>query len=187
MTIILTGLTIWLSGHRRRTIIELGIGAAIALILTRVIVKQASTALIDSIRAGSTVEVLRGVVDAALGPLTNLTIWIVVIGLVVAVAAWFAGRRDLQAAAVNAGKRVVQSHDEALAAESPFTDWLERHAPWARLAGLIVGLPLLLWVASSWWSIVLLIVVVALYEAAISLLIRQWPFARRERAGGASV
>ncbi len=186
VTIVLTGLTIWLSGHRRRTIIELGIGAAIALILTRVIVKQASTALVDSIRAGSTVEVLRGVVDAALGPLTNLTIWIVVIGLLVAVAAWFAGRRDLQAAAVNAGKRVVQSQDEALAADSPFTDWLERHAQWVRLAGLIVGLPLLLWVASSWWSIVLLIVVVLLYEGAISLLIRQWPFARREKAGGAS-
>jgi len=186
VTLVLAALTIWLSGHRRRTIIELGIGAAIALILTRVIVKQASTALIDSIHAGTTVTVLKDVVNAALGPLTNLTIWIVVIGLVVAVAAWFAGRRDLQAAAVNAGKRVVQSQDEALAAESPFTDWLERHAQWARLAGLIVGLPLLLWVASSWWSIVLLIVVVALYEGAISLLIRQWPFAHREKVGGAS-
>ena len=125
-------------------------------------------------------------VDAALGPLTNLTIWIVVIGLLVAVAAWFAGRRDLQAVAVNAGKRVVQSQDEALAADSPFTDWLERHAQWARLAGLIVGLPLLLWVASSWWSIVLIVLVVVLYEGAISLLTRQWPFARREKAGGAS-
>lgn len=186
VTIVFAALTIWLSGHRRRTIIELGIGAAIALILTRVIVKQASIALVDSIRAGSTVEVLRGVVDAALGPLTNLTIWIVVIGLLVAVAAWFAGRRDLQAAAVNAGKRVVQPQDEDLAADSPFTDWLERHAQWARLAGLVVGLPLLLWVASSWWSIVLLIVVVLLYEGAISLLIRQWPFARREKVGGAS-
>jgi hypothetical protein len=186
VTIVFAALAIWLSGHRRRTIIELGIGAAIALILTRVIVKQASIALVDSMRAGSTVEVLRGVVDAALGPLTNLTIWIVVIGLLVAVAAWFSGRRDLQAAVVTAGRRVVQPQGEALAADSPFTDWLERHAQWVRLAGLIVGLSLLLWVASSWWSIILLIVVVALYEGAISLLIRQWPFARREKEGGAS-
>ena len=78
--------------------IELGIGAAIALILTRVIVKQASIALVGDRRAGEYGRgAVCGVVDAAPGPLTNLTIWIVVIGFLVAVAAWFAGRRDLQA------------------------------------------------------------------------------------------
>ena len=34
---------------------------------------------------------------------------------------------------------------------------------------------------ASWWSIVLIVLVVVLYEGAISLLTRQWPFAQRER------
>ena len=125
---LLVALTIWLSRHRRRTLIELGIGAAVALILTRVIVKQGSAALVADIPTSGGLTVVRNVVNASIGPLTTLTIWTVVVGAVVAVTAWIVGRRDLQVAVVAAGKRVVQAQDEAFAADSPFIDWLERYA-----------------------------------------------------------
>jgi len=185
VTIVLLAVTIWLSRRRRRTLIELGIGAAFALILTYVIVKQATTALVDSIPNGGTVTVLRDVVNASLGPLTNLTIWIVVIGLLVAIGAWLAGRHDVQVAVVTAGKRAGQTQGDAVATESPLTVWIERYASWLRIAGLVAGLLLLLFATSSWLGIVLWVAVILVYEVVISFLIGEWPFGSREKSGEA--
>jgi len=181
VTIVLLAVTIWLSRRRRRTLIELGIGAAFALILTYVIVKQATTALVDSIPNGGTVTVLRDVVNASLGPLTNLTILIVVIGLLVAIGAWLAGRHDVQVAVVTAGKRVARAPEQAVVDESPLTVWVERHAHWLRIAGVVAGVILLLFATSSWLGILLWVVVILLFEGVISFLIGEWPFGRGEK------
>jgi hypothetical protein len=181
VTIVLIAVTIWLSRRRRRTLIELGIGAAFALILTYVIVKQATTALVDSIPNGGTVTVLRDVVNASLGPLTNLTILIVVIGLLVAIGAWLAGRHDVQVAVVTAGKRVARAPEDEVVTESPLTVWVERYAHWLRIAGVVAGVILLLFATSSWLGIVLWVVVILLFEGLISFLIGEWPFGRGEK------
>ena len=181
VTIVLIAVTIWLSRRRRRTLIELGIGAAFALILTRVIVKQASTALVDSIPDGGTITVLRDVVSASLGPFTTLTIWIAVIGVVVAVAAWLSGRHDVQVAVVTAGKRVVRAPEDTVVPESPITVWVERYAHWLRIAGAVAGVILLLVATSSWLGILLWVVVILLFEGVISFLIGEWPFGRGEK------
>ena len=116
VSIVLIALTIWLSRHRRRTLIELGIGVAIALILTYVIAKQGSDAIVSDIVGGGGLGAVRDVVNASLEPLTKLTIWIVVIGVIVAVAAWLSGRHDVQVAVVTAGKRVVRAPEDAVVA-----------------------------------------------------------------------
>jgi len=185
VTIALIAVTIWLSRRRRRTLIELGIGAAVALILTHVIVKQASDAIVSGIASGGKLGVMRDVVNASLEPLTKLTIWIVVIGVVVAVAAWLAGRHDVKVAVVTAGKRVVQTQDDAPAVDSPLTRWVERYASWLRIAGVVAGLLLLLLATSSWLGILLWVVVVLLYEGVISFLIGEWPFGRRQKGDSA--
>ena len=176
MTIALVAVTIWLSRRRRRTLIELGIGAAIALTLTYVIAKRGSAAIVDGLHSGSTVTVLRGVIDSSLTPLTTLTIWIVVIGVVVAVAAWLSGRHDVRVAVVTASKRVGRAAGEAHDADSPITLWIARYSSWLRIAGVVAGLLLLLVATSSWFAIVLWIVVVLVYEGVISFLIGEWPF-----------
>ena len=181
VTILLVAVTIWLSRHRRRTLIELGIGVAIALILTYVIAKQGSDAIVSSIVSGGGLGAVRDVVNASLDPLTKLTIWIVVIGVVVAVAAWLSGRRDVQVAVVTAGKRVARAPEDAVVAESPITVWVERYAHWLRIAGVVAGVILLLFATSSWLGILLWVVVILLYEGVISFLIGEWPFGSRER------
>ena len=45
--------------------------------------------------------------NASLGPLTTITIWICVIGVVAAVLVWLLGRRDVRAGVVAAGKRAA--------------------------------------------------------------------------------
>jgi hypothetical protein len=185
VTILLIAVTIWLSRHRRRTLIELGIGVAIALILTYVITKQGSDAIVSNIVSGGGLGAVRDVVSASLEPLTNLTIWVVVIGVIVAVAAWLSGRHDVQVAVVTAGKRVARAPEDAVVAESPITVWVERYAHWLRIAGVVAGVILLLFATSSWLGILLWVVVILLYQGVISFLIGEWPFGRREKGDSA--
>ena len=82
--------------------------APIALIITYVIIKRASAAIVGGLHLGSVNEVVKNVVTASLGPLATITIWIVVIGAIVAIVAWLVGRKDVQTVIVDAGKKVVE-------------------------------------------------------------------------------
>ena len=86
-------LTLWLSRRRARTAIALGIGAAIAIVVARLIALFGSQYLTSQIKAGGGQGIIRQVVNAALGPLTVITIVVCVVGVVVAVVVWFLGRR----------------------------------------------------------------------------------------------
>ena len=177
VTAILIALTIWLSRRRRHTIIALGIGAAVALILTHVIVKQGSEVLVSHIKSGGGLSMVRDVVNASLDPLTSLTIWIVVIGVIVAFVAWIIGRKDVQVAVVQAGRGVARKTDQAATSGSPTVLWMADHVGLLRIAGLVVLLLLLLLVASSWTWIGVLVILLALYEVALSRIAAEWPFA----------
>jgi hypothetical protein len=189
VTIVLLALTIWLSRERCRTLIELGIGAAIALVLTYVIVRQVLNAIVGDIQAEGTFSVLSDVAGASVGPLRTLTIWVVVLGVIVAVVAWVSGRRDVQVAVVTAGKRAVQTTKdyEAFAPDSPITDWVTRYSSPLRIAGLVAGLLALLFVTSSWLGLVAWVVAVLVFEGLISLFARQWPFGERKQGDGGPV
>ena len=91
VTAALIALTIWLSRRRARTAIAIGIGAAVAIFVTRVIVKRASLYLTDQLEEGSGDHIVKDVVNASLGPFTTMTIWICVIGVVAALLVWLLG------------------------------------------------------------------------------------------------
>ena len=186
VTIVLIALTIWLSRRRRRTAIALGIGAAIAIVLTRVVVKRASLVITDKLEEGGGFHLAKDVVNASLGPLTTITIWIVVLGVLAAIVVWFLGRRDLQTAAVVLGKRAVRQGGDVGIPDAPVTSWVGRHVLGVRWGVLVVGLLVLALFAWSWVWIVLIVVIVLLFEAVLSLLAGQWPFADKESDEGAS-
>jgi len=186
VALLLAAVTVWLSRRRRLTLIELGIGVAVALVLTRVIVKQASSALLSDLHQGSGLSVVRDVVHAALSPLTTITIWIVVIGVLVAFSAWIAGRRDVQIAVVSASRRVVKRQSATMTAGSPATEWIERHLQLLRWAGLVAGLILLVFAVSSWLGIISMILLTLIYEGVLSLIVREWPFGHHARDESAS-
>ena len=185
VTALLIALTIWLSRKRRHTIIALGIGAAVALILTRVIVKQGSDVLVSDIKAGGGLSMVKDVVNASLGPLTNLTIWVVVIGVDRRVRR-LDHRPQGRAGGRGRGRARRGPKDRRSRQGGVADPGVDRgHVAILRLAGLVVGLLLLLLVASSWWLILLLLVLVVLYEGVLSLIARQWPFAREMRGDAA--
>jgi len=180
VTVALIALTIWLSRRRARTAIAIGIGAAVAIFVTRVIVKRASLYLTDKLQEGQGDTIVRDVVNASLGPLTTITVWICVIGVVAALLVWLLGRRDVRAGVVAAGKRVTGQAAEISIPDSPVTSWIVNHVVGVRWGVLVVGLIVLALVASSWLGIILSIVVVLLLEGFLSFMTGQWPFNERQ-------
>jgi hypothetical protein len=185
VTLLLIAAAIWLSRHRRLTAIELGIGVVVALVLTHVIINQLTKALIAQVKAGNTKEVVTNVVKAAFGPLTTITIWLIVLGAILAFVAWLVGRRDVTSAVVSTGRKLAtRAVDDSDPHVSRFFTWVTTHASWLRIGGLVVGLILLLTLASSWWVFILLVVLIVLYEGAVSWIAGTWPFEHRHEAGG---
>ncbi len=187
VTAALIALTIWLSRRRGRTAIAIGIGAAIAIFLARVIVVRASTYLTDQLKSGGGLHIAKDVVSAALGPLTTITIWICVIGVVVALLVWLLGRRDVRAGVAAVGKRASGQTAEVKIPDSPVTSWIGNHVVPVRWGVLVVGLIVLALTTSSWLGIILTVVIVLLLEGVLSLIVGQWPFAGPPSDGAAPV
>ncbi len=183
LTAALIALTIWLSRRRGRTAIALGIGAAIAIFLTRILIERASLYLTDKLVEGEGQHIVKDVVNASLEPLTTMTIWICVIGVVAALLVWLLGRREVRAGVVAAGKRVAGREAEIHIPDSPVTSWIVNHVTGVRWGVLVVGLIVLALVTSSWLGIFLTIGVVLLLEAFLSFMTGQWPFHERESDG----
>jgi hypothetical protein len=182
ITAALIALTIWLSRRRGRTAIAVGIGAAIAIFVTRVIVLRASDYLTEQVGQGTGRHIVKQVVDASLGPLTTLTVWVCVVGVIAALLVWALGRRDFRAGVVAAGRRVAGQAAEVDLPDWPVTTWVVNHVVPVRWGLLVIGLIALALAASSWLGIIVAIVVEVLLQGALSFIAEQWPFA--ERTGG---
>lgn len=183
VTATLIATTVWLSRRRTRTAMAIGFGAAIAIFVTRVIVARLSEYLTTRLEQGTVADLVRDIVDRSLRPLTTLTIWICVVGLVAAVLVWLLGRRDVRAGLVAAGKRATGQAVEVRIPDSPVTPWIVDHAPVVRWGVVVVGLIVLALTTSSWLGIILTIVVVLLLQGVLSLILGQWPFAGPEDGG----
>lgn len=168
--------TIWLSRRRARTAIAIGIGAAIAIFVVRVIVNRASEYLTDQLTQGVGRSLVSDMVGRALDPLTTITVWLCVVGVVAAVLVWLLGRRDVRRGLVATGRRVTGQAAELHVPDSSVTAWVLGHVLAVRWGIVVVGLIVLALTASSWLGIVLTIVVVVLLEGVVSLVAEQWPF-----------
>ena len=133
-------------------------------------------------------HIVKDVVNASLGPLTTITIWICVIG-VVAAAARVAARPPGRARRRGRGRQARRrsGRPRSTIPDSPVTSWIVNHVVGVRWGVLVVGLIVLALVASSWLGIVLTIVVVLLLEGFLSFMTGQWPFHERESDEAASV
>jgi hypothetical protein len=176
---VFVALTIWLSHRRRTTIIVLGIGVAVSLIITHVVVKRATQYLIDNLSLGSAKTLVQDVISGSLGPLTTITIWVCIVGAVVAVVAWIVGRRDIQEFVVKAGKAGAGKADQVAKSDTPTLRWMRKNVALLRVIGLVVLLVLLLVAASSWTWIIVLLILLALYQVGVSYVTGEWPFQER--------
>ena len=83
---------VWLSLHRRRTLIELGLGVGLALIVTRVLVRRIEDDVAAGLAGHQGGAVATAALRAIIGNLQSFTLWFLIAGIVVAVVAFLLGK-----------------------------------------------------------------------------------------------
>jgi len=178
VTAALFAAAIYFARRRLRTVFWLALGSAVAMLAARAAVNWAHGYIVDAVKPGPPQNVVGGVVAAAIKPIVNVTLWLIIAGLIVAVAAWLAGNKTVVDYARGGSAKLRQGTSPSI--------WVAAHADWLRLAGIVAALIVLLLVLGSLWGVILAVAVLAAYQLGISWMAAQWPFARQAtEAGGA--
>ena len=152
LTIVLMVVTVALSVRRLRTVMWLGVGSALGLIVARRITFRVQEDIVEVARGETNRGAVRDVAGSFLSDLRSFTVWLLVLGIVVAIAAYLAGRppwfQRLLDRRSGEGWRI--------SATGPTTRWMGVHADALKILVAVVGIVLLLTIDVSWvWLFVI--------------------------------
>ncbi len=172
LAVVLIPLTLWVSPHRRRTLLQLAVGIALGVVLIRRIGLRAEDEVVDLAQPENR-EAVAVVVGAFVDSLLDATVWILAAAALVAVVALVTGpyrwavalrRRTVSAAqalAAAVSAVVARRHDDATVA------WVAAHREVLQIGGIVAAIIVLLLVDLSWPGLLLLALVIGGYELAL--------------------
>ena len=176
ITLALVAAALVVSPHRLRTLIQLGIGAVVAVALATVAINRLESRLIE----GSEVEGtgLASIFTTIVADLTGYVLWLLIGGAILCVVAYLATRPKWVRSGYHTGRRLVSSGAHAggrLASQagdlrSPASAWIADHVDLLRVGGVVVGVLILLLARPGLGAGLAVIIIVAAYEFLISYL-----------------
>jgi hypothetical protein len=174
--VLLLGLTLWVSPHRRRTLIQLMVGIALGVVLVRRAGIRLEHEVVELVKPENR-DAVTVVVGAFVSSLLDATAWVLAIAaLVVAVALltgpyrWAVSLRHRVAsiAGIVAGTvRAAATGTGTGADEERRVAWLTAHRDALQVGGVVAAIVLLLAFDASWLGILVLVVLVAAYELVL--------------------
>jgi hypothetical protein len=167
VTLLLIAAALLFSRARLRTLIQLGLGTLVAVVVARVAVQRLSDAVVESLSGRDGVRVAGALIESAAGNLLDVLVWLLVAGVLVSVMAYLAGKRSLLVAARDRAAAAAGTTGELVASRSPMRLWLGHHYDGARAAGVVAAVVALLFTTSSWWLTILVLALAAAYEVAV--------------------
>lgn len=166
LTIILIPLTLWLSTHRRRTLLQLVVAISVGMVIIRRVSLRLQGDLLNLVRIPENVPAVQITTDRVVDPLrlgAEIVLWIalaiVVIALLTGPYPW----------AVSLRARVASLFSMAAGtAKDPATaDWVLAHRDALLWVGAGVGVVALWFFDLSWLTFFALVLVVGAYELAV--------------------
>jgi hypothetical protein len=173
LTIALIVASVWLSLKRRRTLIELGIGVALALIIARVVIDRLEANVVDGLKSGGGGGVAAATVEAALGNLTSFTLAFLIAGIIVAVGAFLVGKPQWFTKAGEGIATLRETTAEPASPQGRVLLFMVRYADWLRLAGIVVALLILLIATPSWGWIIAIVLILLAWELVMRYLVHR--------------
>ncbi len=92
LTLFLVTVALWLARDRRRMLIYLGVGTFIAFLVARLAIRSVEDAILDGIADSDVAGLARAVLDATLADLRGVTVIVLIVAAIVAIAAYVRGR-----------------------------------------------------------------------------------------------
>lgn len=170
LTLVLIPLTLWLSTHRRRTLMQMAVAISVGMVAIRRLSLRLQGDLLNLVRIPENVPAVQVVTDRVVDPLrlgAEIVLWLALATVVIAVVTgpypWVVSLRaklSQLARAVVGGVR-ERSQDEGTVA------WVHTNRDALQWGGAVVGLLALWFVDLSWLTFFLLLVVVAGYELLV--------------------
>jgi hypothetical protein len=159
VTVVLVVAALALSVARRRTLIHLAVGLLVGALVGRLAVRLIEGSIVD-LAADRSRGAVTEVVGNVFAGLVDFTTTLLVLGIVIGLAAYLAGRPPWLG---RVGDRLRTGGAGS---------WLRAHADGLRLAGLVTAFAALLLVNPSWLSITIVLMLLGVYELALFLLAR---------------
>ncbi len=166
LTIVLIVLALVLSRRRRRTLVQLGVGVVISLLVLRVVTQRLQAMVIDSIADPTGRGAARVGVQTVLDNIRAVGNLILVFGLLLAIVAYLLGRPRWLMVSFAWVRRITASQPGGSALER----FVAGRYDWLRLLGLVVAVLVLLWVGIGWLSVLLLAAFVAAWLIGLRVL-----------------
>ena len=172
-TPLLIGGALWLSRHRRRTLIQLATGSVLLLVIVRRLTMRATEAVVDLPPQVAGQRAARVVADQLLDGLFYATGAVVIVGLTLVVLALLTGpygwavvlRRTtvtIVRTATDAGGRVTSGVDT-----DGVVAWVEARRSALQLGGVLAAVLLMLVFDLSWWWFLALLALLACFELLV--------------------
>lgn len=135
VTLVLIAVTLWVSPNRRRTLIHLGIGIFVAVVIVALVVRRIRSEVVESILDPRGAVLADGVIRDFLTGLRNLELLLAVAAVIVAIVAYLAGRPAWFA-------RLTDKVGDATApgeGGSQLDRWIASHTGILQVAGVIIA------------------------------------------------
>jgi hypothetical protein len=172
VTAALIAAAIGLAPHRRRTILALGVGTVIGILVARTLIDQLRDSVVNSIKGGQGVAASIEAIRAVVASLSGFTAWFLVAGVVVSVVAFLAGKPQwFRALATAIAGSPPLAIDEATGRRR-YVAWAGRHLELLRFGGLAVVVALVLILSPSWVGLLIWLVALGAYEIGLTVLAR---------------
>jgi len=171
VTLLFAATAVVLSPRRWRTVIQLGLGAALTVVLVFVVIAQLKSWAVDSVAVKGLLPLISSSVERIVGSLRTV-LWVMLgLSAALAVVAYLStAPRWMKRLGGWLKKAARVGVSGAGRARGPVATWTGAHSSGLQAGGLIVAIVLLLFVSSSLGGAIAVIVLLALWEIAVVLV-----------------
>ena len=155
LTIVLAIVALVLSTRRLRTVLWLGFGAAIGLIVVRRLALRVDDAIVDRVTGSTNRAAVGSVTSDVFQDLRDFTTWMLVAALVIGIGAYLAGRPPWLMRLLERRRDGVAPRDSAT------VRWIGEHAPVLRVIAIVIGALILFFGNLGWAPLIIVAVLVA--------------------------
>lgn len=176
---VITGLLIlaalFVSPRKRWTALELGLGVLLAVVVVRVAERQIEERLVAALANEGALSVARAFLSSAIASLNDIVVWLLVGGVIVAVAAFLATRPAWIGAMGRGFSKLFGVAADLTAPETGAGRWAAAHMDVLRVAGVAIAVLVLLFMTGSLSAVIVIVLVLIVYELALAAFIAGVP------------
>ncbi len=169
LTVVLAVLALLVSVNRRRTVIQLGVATAVALLVAALAIRKIKESVVDGLATAAARSAANDVFNSMISSLRTLIWWIVAVALVAALVAYLLGRPAWLMRSIAWVRRSSAERPGG----SPLDRWVAVHADLLRIGGVVLAILVLLLVGFGWISFLVIAALLALFIWAVEALRRR--------------